>query len=223
MAFSKKPKVQNTAVVKLNIGGDCYTTSRPTLTKYPGTKLADIFSPKSTTIRAEDCTFFFDRDGTHFKFILNYLRTGKLTLPEGETALRQLQEEADFYQIKAMLDELEFNSEILTNKEHRSLLLRWLPPQNTENRRRSLRLLFRASQDGFRAKTFHSKCDSKGPTPTIVQSGDYVFGGFTEESWSSQGGYATCTEAFLFSIVNPRGLEPTKMPLKQQDQQYAIY
>ena len=42
-------------------------------------------------------------------------------------------------------------------------------------------------------------------------------------SLTGQGGYATCTEAFLFSIVNPRGLEPTKMPLKQQDQQYAIY
>ena len=31
-------------------------------------------------------------------------------------------------------------------------------------------LLFRGSQDGFRAKLFHNKCDNKGPTLTIIRS-----------------------------------------------------
>ena len=148
--------------------------------------LAAMFPGKSDMKPAEDGAFFIDRDGTHFPFILNYLRTGKLTFPEGEKAFKELQEEAEYYQIKGILDELEFNSEIITNDNHRSLLLRWLPPQDTQERRRRLRLLFRASQDGFMAKTFHSKCDNKGPTVTIVQSGKYVFGGFTEESWDSK-------------------------------------
>lgn len=41
-------------------------------------------------------------------------------------------------------------------------------------------------------------------------------------SFSGQGGYANCKEAFLFSMVNPRGLKPAKMPLSQDGQKYAI-
>jgi len=37
------------------------------------------------------------------------------------------------------------------------------------------------------------------------------------------GGYKTCRDAFLFSMVNPRGLGPTKMPLMTHKKQYAIY
>ena len=108
------------------------------LTKDRNSMLGVMFSEKFDMKPAEDDAFFIDRDGTHFRFILNYLRTGKLTLPEGVTALNELQEEAEFYRIKGMLDELKFNSEILTNNEHRDLLLGWLPPQNTEKRRRRL-------------------------------------------------------------------------------------
>ena len=172
--------------VRINVGGHYFTTTRQTLTKDPNSMLGVMFSGKFDMKPAEDGAFFIDRDGTHFRFILNYLRTGKLTFPEGEKAFKELQEEAEYYQMKGILDELEFNSEIITNDNHRSLLLRWLPPQDTQERRRRLRLLFRASQDGFMAKTFHSKCDSKGPTVTIVQSGKYIFGGFTEESWGSK-------------------------------------
>ena len=193
MAFSRQHEALNegdinriSPTMKLNIGGHYFTTTRQTLTKDPNSMLAAMFSGKSDMKPAEDGAFFIDRDGTHFRFILNYLRTGKLTFPEGEKAFKELQEEAEYYQMKGILDELEFNSEIITNDNHRSLLLRWLPPQDTQERRRRLRLLFRASQDGFMAKTFHSKCDNKGPTVTIVQSGKYIFGGFTEESWDSK-------------------------------------
>ena len=114
--------------VKLNVGGHYFTTSLQTLTKDRNSMLGVMFSEKFDMKPAEDDAFFIDRDGTHFRFILNYLRNGKLTLPEGVTALNELQEEAEFYRIKGMLDELKFNSEILTNNEHRDLLLGWLPP-----------------------------------------------------------------------------------------------
>ena len=48
------------------------------------------------------------------------------------------------------------------------------------------KLLFRGSRDGFQAETFHSKCDNKGPTVTVVKSGNYIFGGFTEISWNGK-------------------------------------
>ena len=198
-AMSKKfEHIHFSSTVNLNVGGHCFKTSVQTLTKDPNTMLAAMFSGKFEMKPCEDGAFFIDRDGTHFRFILNYLRTGKLTLPEGAAFLKELQEEAEFYQIQGIIDELRaseptvqasnpakpFNeSVILTNENHRSVLKGWLSSQEGK-----WRLLFRASRDGFAAAAFHSKCDNKGPTVTIVKSGNNIFGGFTEVSWSSPSG-----------------------------------
>ena len=140
---------------------------------------------------SEDGSFFFDRDGTHFRFILNYLRDGVLILPEGATALKQLQQEAEIYQIQGILDELKppvrpalpfEESDIFTSEEHQQSLKGWLPTDLEGE----WRLLFRASRDGFASETFHWKCDNKGPTVTVVKSGGYIFGGFTEKSWTGK-------------------------------------
>ena len=95
------------------------------LTKDPDSTLAAMFSGKFEVKPSEDGAFFIDRDGKHFRFILNYCRTGKLTLPKRATFLDELAEEAEFYQIQRILDELVFKvpeyfeeSVILTNKEH---------------------------------------------------------------------------------------------------------
>ncbi|XP_068673405.1 uncharacterized protein [Montipora foliosa] len=42
-----------------------------------------------------------------------------------------------------------------------------------------------AKTDGWAASTFHSNCDGKGPTVTIIKVGSYIFGGYTDVSWSS--------------------------------------
>ena len=43
-----------------------------------------------------------------------------------------------------------------------------------------------ANTDGWAASTFHSNCDGKGPTVTIVQVGSYIFGGYTDKSWGGK-------------------------------------
>jgi len=40
---------------------------------------------------------FIDRDGTHFPFILNFLRDGGVDLPDDDLTKRQLVQEARFY------------------------------------------------------------------------------------------------------------------------------
>ena len=40
-----------------------------------------------------------------------------------------------------------------------------------------------AKTDGWTSSTFHSNCDGKGSTVTIVQVGGYIFGGYTDKSW----------------------------------------
>ena len=187
-AMSKKLEhVHFSSTILLNVGGYRFTTSLQTLTKDQNSMLAAMFSGKFEMKPSEDGAFFIDRDGTHFRFILNYLRNGKLTLPEGASFLKELADEAEFYQLQGILEELKpkapkdfEESVILTNEEHRSKLNGWLPPYDKWH------LLFRASRDGFTAQAFHAKCDNKGPTVTIVKSGNNIFGGFTENPWNSK-------------------------------------
>ena len=196
------------STVKLNVGGHYFTTSLQTLTKDPDSMLAAMFSGKFEMRPSEDGAFFIDRDGTHFRFILNYLRTGKLTLPDEEKILREIEEEADFYQITGIINELKepsfFGSSLPANKspepfqesktltsiEHCRVLQAWLP-----SLRRTWVLLYRASRDGSSAESFHSKCDNKGPTVTIVNSVNNIFGGFTDMPWMS--GKSVALEEFI--------------------------
>ena len=198
-AMSKKlDQVHFSSTIKLNVGGQHFATSVQTLTKDPNSMLAAMFSGRFEMKPSEDGSFFIDRDGTHFRFILNFLRTGKLTLPEGATCTKELEEEAEFYQIQGLIDalrpaELTVNacmpdepfreSTILTKVDHRKILKGWLPEVLVGE----WRLLFRASRDGFAASAFHSKCDNKGPTVTVVKSFANIFGGFTETPWTSPG------------------------------------
>ena len=48
------------------------------------------------------------------------------------------------------------------------------------------KLCWRATRDGWSASTFHSNCDNKKPTVTIVKVGQYVFGGYATASWEGK-------------------------------------
>ena len=72
---------------------------------------------------------------------------------------------------------------------------------------KSLKLLYRASRDGFAASSFHAKCDGQTKTLTVVQAAKsgYVFGGYAEMAWDSSGYSKTDPRAFLFSLTNGHG------------------
>ncbi len=62
-------------------------------------------------------------------------------------------------------------------------------------------LLYRATRDGFSSQAFHSKCDGKGNTITIIKSHlNYVFGGFASSAWNSSNTLINDPNAFLFSL-----------------------
>jgi len=70
---------------------------------------------------------------------------------------------------------------------------------------------YQATVNGWSSSTFHSKCDGKGPTITIIRVGKYIFGGYTSVSWSYSCGYRYDSAAFLFSLVNKPGWQPLKL------------
>lgn len=85
-------------------------------------------------------------------------------------------------------------------------------------------LLYRASRDGWRVQNFHSCCDNKGPTLTVVQTGNgCVFGGMVDKSWNSSGRNTTSSNAWLFSIRSMTGSPPTKMPIRESQKMYATF
>ena len=63
------------------------------------------------------------------------------------------------------------------------------------------RLLYKATRDGFSGSIFHSKCDGKANTVTIIKTNSgFVFGGYTAAAWKSDGTYSTDSSAFIFSL-----------------------
>ncbi|CAF1049507.1 unnamed protein product [Adineta steineri] len=79
-------------------------------------------------------------------------------------------------------------------------------------------LIYKATIDGFHSKDFHRCSDNRGPTMTIIQSknGNYLFGGYTEISWTCDNTYKKDPNAFLFTLRNPHDIQPTKFTLKSK-------
>ncbi|KAL9962007.1 hypothetical protein ACROYT_G031059 [Oculina patagonica] len=82
-------------------------------------------------------------------------------------------------------------------------------------------LCYRASTHGWAASAFHSRCDGKRDTVTIINKEQYVFGGYTNIPWERSGGYTSTSNAFMFSLRNKEGLGPFKSMLTNPSR--AIY
>ena len=65
-------------------------------------------------------------------------------------------------------------------------------------------LLYRGTRDGFGAANFHSKCDDRNNTLTILKAlgTSYIFGGFNSINWNGSSLYKSDPNAFLFSLTN---------------------
>jgi len=93
---------------------------------------------------------------------------------------------------------MEIQSNIIQNNHFFiSHLSRYLDPVPSSN---VWKLCYRASSHGWAASTFHSRCDGKPHTVTIIRKNQYVFGGYTDIAW---GMYACAIykKSHLFNCV----------------------
>ncbi|XP_027131586.1 BTB/POZ domain-containing protein kctd15 isoform X3 [Larimichthys crocea] len=96
------------APVHIDVGGTMYTSSLATLTKYPESRIGRLFSgTEPIVLDSLKQHYFIDRDGDIFRYILNFLRTCRLLLPDDFQDFPRLYEEARFYQLTPMVRELE--------------------------------------------------------------------------------------------------------------------
>ena len=118
------------------------------------------------------------------RYILNYLRHGELLCPDDKILRNELLNEASFYQVQGIICQLTKSlitlSKIIMENSQAFTVMSWLPSVA------SCTLIFRASNDGKTAPDFHRCCDNKGPTLIVIQSGEFIFGGYTSKSWTSR-------------------------------------
>ena len=66
----------------------------------------------------------------------------------------------------------------LVNQQYDGKLREWLGNDY------KWKLIYRASEHGYTAESFHEYCDDKGPTLIVIKSsGGWIFGGYTTRSW----------------------------------------
>ena len=215
-------------IVRLNVGGELMETVLSTLTYFSDSTLAKKFADNWTLQREEvlEGGVFFDEDSELFQVILLHLRLGRLLgntfrprLPPGKNGpwKRLLK----YLNMPALINE-DWGSELLADHAD-DLVSMFGETMPSSDQELSLRLLFRASKDGFSPQVFHQKCDGHGPTVVVARSaGGHIFGGYTEASWACHGNYTPCRESFLFHLAGPGSIRPSKHKI-HQNHQHGIY
>uniref|UniRef100_H3AJY5 Potassium channel tetramerization domain containing 1 n=1 Tax=Latimeria chalumnae TaxID=7897 RepID=H3AJY5_LATCH len=99
---------KSNAPVHIDVGGHMYTSSLATLTKYSDSRIGRLFDgTEPIVLDSLKQHYFIDRDGQMFRYILNFLRTSKLLIPDDFKDHSLLYEEAKYFQLQPMLAELE--------------------------------------------------------------------------------------------------------------------
>ena len=87
-------------IIRLDVGGFKFTTTRATLCRVKGSLLEGMFSGRHSKPAPRDAAGFYiiDRNGTHFEHILDFLRVGAvISLPFDSLSKEALAIEADYY------------------------------------------------------------------------------------------------------------------------------
>lgn len=103
-------ELKKSSVIRLNVGGNKFCTSVDTLThREPNSMLAAMFSGRHNIACEEDSEkgyVFIDRDGTHFRHILNWLRDATVPLLEERCKYSELLREAEYFQLVGLTEEI---------------------------------------------------------------------------------------------------------------------
>jgi hypothetical protein len=96
-------------------------------------------------------------------------------------------------------------------------------------------LLWRGSRDGFDAKQFHSLCDGRANTLTVIEDTDgNIFGGFTPLEWESRKWNGKSgkednrwkadesLKSFVFTLKNPQNVPARRFSLRPEKKFGAI-
>ncbi|KAJ3044716.1 BTB/POZ domain-containing protein kctd21 [Rhizophlyctis rosea] len=102
-AVSPSSQDAATQTVTFSVGGHKFTTTLETVRANPNSRLAQMFDSGGNVDGNGEV--FIDRDGTHFRHILNLLRgVNTIASIDDASALEELLVDADFYQLPAVTE-----------------------------------------------------------------------------------------------------------------------
>jgi hypothetical protein len=171
------------------------------------------------TADERDGSFFIERDGVPFRYILNYLRDPTHFVPPADVELRrEILREANYYSLTKLMEILNGGSEIVFLNGATSSILSNAPMKETlakmfDSNKGSLNLqLLCTSAQGARAAFFNNATKGKGMILTLIKcTENHVFGCFIEDTFGSAGGCIVgSAENFIFSLGNITG-SPAKL------------
>ncbi|KAJ5075434.1 hypothetical protein M0811_07404 [Anaeramoeba ignava] len=112
------------------------------------------------------------------------------------------------------------DSEIIKEIEMMKKLKEWINDEFFYKMKKG----FSTKKDGFTGNQWHSICDNKGKTLIIIKTTDnYIFGGFTQVGFiSGSDRYIKDSNAFIFSLKNPKNNLPQKFEIQENREDYAI-
>ena len=86
---------------------------------------------------------------------------------------------------------------LLKDEKQVELVEKWISPSKFIK----CKLIYDAKENGDKVSTFHSLCDNKGATLTIISTNDNkIFGGYLSMSFSENSGWIHDEKAFVFSL-----------------------
>ena len=110
----------------------------------------------------------------------------------------------DIQKVKTTSNIIDFDNYSLileNNKEHEKILSNWINPDKNIK----AELLYRLTRDGELYKTFHEKCDNKGPTLVLIHDTTNIkTGGYTPLSWESFTKWKKDNDTFIFNLTNKK-------------------
>jgi hypothetical protein len=221
-------------LVEVNAGGKIVVAKQSTLTQIQGTRLEALFSGRWDKELQQDShgRIFLDVNPTCFRAIVDYLNERMISsedrppspLSVDDEHAHILQHQLELF---GLLDKVPtkavelLDSSIIKDAGNCTVLCDWLKEDGSDG---ELTLLYRGSCDGLSGLAFHSKCDNKGCTLTIIETiCGKVIGGYSNTSWTSSGEYIVANKAFLFAISGIGISSPCKMKLKNENDQHAIW
>ena len=93
-------------IVKLNVGGRVFLTSKSTLTD-SGNNMLSAMIQHSNPAQLIDGHYFIDRDPETFRWILSYLRGSKVLPPKESNEMALLKEEAEYFALDELMNRIQ--------------------------------------------------------------------------------------------------------------------
>ena len=151
-----------------------------------GSPILNISSKKIIGVHKEGKDKFNFSKGIFLKYPINDFKA--LIKSNGNKIIKNIS------YLKINLDSLVIGR----NEIYDTILKMWINPK----KKITSKLLYRLSRDGPNFSTFHSLCDKKGPTLTLIELKDgYRLGMYTPLDWDMSDTDKNSSEIFVFSLT----------------------